>query len=214
MSATAKTPITRHLTLVALFLAAGVFSLRLYDTLQPAQPASQVGSLQEREVTALLETVTGPGNVRVSRQAGAEQQWLVLINGTPDASRVQKIETILIAATGVRTGTDTLTISEFEFTSTQRDTLSYQGALELTGLGLIVVILSGLALVPSRSVAEPTLVTSSPLATPNREPLDRLQTMGAVDPSVEEASQLAERHPDETVRLLRHWMTDKTGNAA
>lgn len=214
MSATARTPITRHLTLVALLVAAGVFSLRLFETLQPAPAPAQIGSLQERETTALLETVAGPGNIRVSLQAGVEQRWLVLVNGPADAEQTRQIETILAASTGFRAGIDELTISQFEFAPAEHAAIPYRGALELTGLGLIVVILSGLALWPARQEEEhkPALAAPAPLTA---KPMpETVRHLAVTEPSIEQASTMAERHPDDTVRLLRSWMSNKNGTSA
>ncbi|MDJ0922595.1 MAG: hypothetical protein QNI84_15815 [Henriciella sp.] len=214
MSATARTPITRNLTLVALLVAAGVFSLRLFDVLQPAPATAPVGSQQEREVTALLETVTGPGQVKVAVHGGPEKSWLVLINGAPDSARIERIETILAASTGFRPGTDTLTVSEFEFATSARSQVPYQGALELTGLGLIVLILGGLSLRGAeRSSAGAVQVlpaqTTSPRAAPDAAPPGLSQ-----DTAIERAGALAEANPDGTVRLLRTWMSETPGAAS
>ena len=80
MSAKTRTPYMRLIALAAFILAAGLLSLRVYDIFGgvTSQP---VGSSVERELTYLLEPVTGAEKVRVSVTGRADRTVLVMIDG-------------------------------------------------------------------------------------------------------------------------------------
>lgn len=210
MSAKTRTPYMRLIALAAFILAAGLLSLRVYDIFGgvTSQP---VGSSVERELTYLLEPVTGAEKVRVSVTGRADRTVLVMIDGDMGSDlrglRTQ-VETILVAAMGFDPATETLTLTQFPFARGVGHSLTPLQIAELTGLGLLSALLfAGLIGIPA-----PARSTEISAPAPRREPataqpvrLPAPET--SLGSELNEAAQLAESNPNETARLVRGWLS-------
>ena len=210
MSAKTGTPYPRLIALAALLLAAGLLSLRAYDIFGGVK-SEPVGSAIERELTYLLEPITGADKVRVSVTGRTDRTVLVMIDGEIGSdlrSARAQIENILIASLGFDPATDTLTLTQFPFARGVGGSLTALEIAELTGLGLLCAILFGGVLgLPAR----PTQ-TESPAPAPRREP-PRVQparlpapTPGSAD-ELGDAASLAESRPNETASIVRNWLS-------
>ena len=210
MSAKTGLSYPRLIALAALLLAAGLLSLRAYDTFNGVK-SEPVGSAIERELTYLLEPITGAEKVRVSVTGRSDRSVLVMIDGEMGsdlrAARTQ-IENILIASLGFDPASDTLTLTQFPFARGVGGSLTALEIAELTGLGLLCAILfAGIVTSPSFSVR------GEPLApTPRREPLvaqpARLPSPVAnLGEDMGEAARLAETKPNETASIVRNWLS-------
>ncbi|MCF6328546.1 MAG: hypothetical protein L3J02_01930, partial [Henriciella sp.] len=152
MAMTTKTP-TRILTLIALFLAAGVLSIRAADLFPAPAQAPQNGSTTEQSLINLLEPVAGAGNIRVSIHGRFDRTVLVLINGPQVATAASEattleIETITKAALALDTARETLTLSQFPFADRPQASLSSLEMAELVGLGLLCALLTVMLIAP------------------------------------------------------------------
>lgn len=210
MSAKTRTPYTRLVTLAALILAAGLLSLRAYDVFGSVK-SDPVGNSVERELTYLLEPITGAEKVRVSVMGRSDHTVLIMVDGEIGTDlrqlRVQ-IENVLIAALGFDPATDTLTLTQFPFARGVGSSLTPLQIAELTGLGLLCCLLLA-SLLGYASAIE---TTATPAAQPRREPvLPQPARLPAPEPSgpseLNEAAQLAESKPNETASLVRGWMS-------
>lgn len=210
MSVTHRSPTTRLIILAAFLLAAGLFALRGYDTFTQTK-AEPVGSALERELTYLLEPITGPNKVRVSVTSRAPKSVLVMIDGdmgTDLRPLRTRIETILVASIGFQTDQDTLTLSQFPFARGIGGTLTVMQIAELTGLGLLAALLLFAGLTPSRETAQPHALPEPPTLYPESPRQARLAPPAA--PSRAEftdATALAETKPNETAHVMREWMS-------
>ena len=150
---TTKTPTTRILTLIALFLAAGVLSVRGADLFTAPVQAPQSGSATEQSLINLLEPIAGSGNIRVSVQGSFDRTVLVLFNGPQVATEASEaitleIETITKAALALDPARDTLTLSQFPFATTSQASISSLEMAELVGLGLLCALLTVMLIAP------------------------------------------------------------------
>lgn len=215
MTISTGTPTTRKLALVALILAAGVFSLRASTLFSPRIDAPIPGSQTERTLTDLLEAVSGENNVRVSVQAGLSKSALIVVNETAVSdAQLGEIETLTRAALKLDPDTDTLTLTRLAF-ATSPATLTQIELLELFGLGLVSLLIAGALLAPA---ATPTQNTEHPNLrpsgqSPNLRVMDA-HTLSPANEQIERASLLAETDPDGTAKLLRRWMNDDKARQA
>ena len=212
MSAKDRTPITRLLALAAFLLAAGLLSLRAYDLFGSVN-SEPVGNSVERELTYLLEPITGSDRVRVSVTGRTPKSVLVMVDGeiaTDLRPLRSRVENILAASIGFDADSDTLTLTQFPFARGVGGTLTPFQIAELTGLSLLSLILLFIMLTPQRSSDVATLAPAPEPARP--EPLmpraSRLPAPLPVEPSeLSEASALAETNPQDTARLVKGWMS-------
>lgn len=209
MRAKDRTPTMRLLALAAFVLAAGLLSLRAFDLFGTPE-AEPVGGAAERELTYLLEPITGEDRIRVSVTGHSPKSVLVMIDGEvgSDLRAVRtQIENILVASIGFNLETDTLTLSQFPFARGVGASLTPFEIAELTGLGLLALILLGAAFAPS----------AAPVPTPQARPQDRpieAARQTRLSPQVlepnqdlEAATTLAETQPSQTANLVRDWMS-------
>lgn len=210
MSAKTGTPYPRLIALAALLLAAGLLSLRAYDTFGGVK-SEPVGSAIERELTYLLEPITGAEKVRVSVTGRTDRTVLVMIDGEMGSdlrtARAQ-IENILIASLGFDPATDTLTLTQFPFARGVGGSLTTLEIAELSGLGLLCAILFagvlGVPALPARTEAPgPTPRREPPMAQPARLPAP----MTSIGAELSEAAKLAEAKPNETASIVRNWLS-------
>lgn len=201
---------TRLLALAALVLAAGLLSLRAYDLFGGPTP-EPAGSAVERELTYLLEPITGAEKVRVSVTGRNERTVLVMVNGeiARDLRSLRvRIENVLQAAIGFDPETDTLTLTQFPFVRGVGGSLTAMEVAELSGLGLLCALLlvGVIAPVQPRTIApvrsapparDPLVAAPSPLALPEPD----------MDDDLRAAAQLAEANPNDTAQLVRSWMS-------
>lgn len=210
MSAKTRTPYIRLMALAAFILAAGLLSLRVYDVFGGVK-SEPVGSSIERELTYLLEPITGAEKVRVSVTGRTDRTVLVMIDGDMGsdlrALRTQ-VENILIASLGFDPATETLTLTQFPFARGVGNSLTPLQIAELTGLGLLTALLfAGLVGIPG--AASPA---EKPRPAPRREPvLAQPARLPAPETSMgselNAAAQLAETKPNETASLVRDWLS-------
>ena len=209
MRAKDRTPTTRLLALAAFVLAAGLLSLRAFDLFGTPE-TEPVGGAAERELTYLLEPITGEDRIRVSVTGHSPKSVLVMIDGEmgSDLRTVRtQIENILVASIGFDLETDTLTLSQFPFARGVGASLTPFEIAELTGLGLLALILLGAAFAPS----------AAPAPTPPARPQDRpIETARQTRPApkvlepnqdLDAATTLAETQPRQTANLVRDWMS-------
>jgi len=210
MSAKNRTPYSRLIAFAALTLAAGILSLRAYDLFGSVN-SNPVGSSIERELTYLLEPITGAEKVRVSVSGRVDRTVLIMVDGEIASDlrplRLQ-IENVLTASLGFDPASDTLTLTQFPFARGVGGSLTPPQIAELTGLGLLCALLLtsllGFALAPqsvSVSAAEPRRdpVVPQPARLTAPEPRST--------PELNEAGQLAETKPNETASLVRGWLS-------
>lgn len=211
MSAKDRTPTTRLLALAAFILAAGLLSLRGYDLLA-APSAEPVGGAMEKELTYLLEPITGRDRIRVSVTGHSPKTVLIMVDGeiASDLRPMRaRIEPVLIASINFNPETDRLSLSQFPFARGAGRTLTPLQIAELTGLGLLSLMLLISLLTPTtapHASAPAPRQPESPIARAARttpvapvaiEPDDGLRT----------ATALAETKPNETANLVRSWMS-------
>ena len=209
MSAKHRTPYTRLMALAALILAAGLLSLRAYDLFGSAK-TDPVGSSIERELTYLLEPITGAEKVRVSVQGRVDRTVLVMVDGdvATDLRPLRaRIENVLIAAIGFDPAIDTLTLTQFPFARGVGASLTPLQMAELTGLGLLCALLLATALgtrsLPNMTTPQLARHRDPPAPQPARLPAPE----PTAQPELNEAGALAETKPNETARLVRGWMS-------
>jgi len=209
---TTKTPTTRILTLIALFLAAGVLSIRAADLFTTPAQAPQNGSATERSLINLLEPVAGTGNIRVSIHGRFDRTVLVLFNGpqvaTEDSEAITlEIETITKAALALDTARETLTLSQFPFATTSQASISSLEMAELVGLGLLCALLTVMLIAPpSRTDAEHKTLPQDVTAQPSNLRLVKEPPAAQVDAEIDRAAQIAVNDPTGTARLIRQWI--------
>ena len=209
MRAKDRTPTTRLLALAAFVLAAGLLSLRAFDLF--GMPETEpVGGAVERELTYLLEPLTGEDRIRVSVTGHSPKSVLVMMDGevASDLRAVRtQIENILVASIGFNLETDTLTLSQFPFARGVGASLTPFEIAELTGLGLLTLILLGAAFAPaSTSAPAPTTPTRERPAEAAPQPRPSPQLLEP-NQDLEAASTLAEAQPIQTANLVRDWMS-------
>ena len=210
MRATDRTPNTRLFALAAFIIVAGLLSLRAYDVFGSLK-ADPVGSTAEKELTYLLEPITGADKVRVSMTGQSPKTVLIMVDGEVSTDlrplRAQ-IENILNASIGFNPERDTLTVSQFPFARGVGSRLTPLQIAELTGLGLLCLLLAGHA-VSARQLAAPVPPpprAPEPITSP-REAARLAPPRAAPEPDYQNAAALAESKPDDTARLVRGWMT-------
>ena len=217
---TTKTPTTRFLTLIALFLAAGVLSVRAVDLFTAPTQAPQTGSTTEQALTSLLEPVAGPGNIRVSVQGSFDRTVLILFNGpkvatTASEALTLEIETITMAALALDAARDTLTLSQFPFVNTSQVTITSLEMAELVGLGLVCVLLTIMLIAPpSQTVADQKTQPQDIAPPPNTLRLVKDAPAPQVDAEIDRAAEIAVNDPTGTARLIRQWIGDSEGGKA
>ena len=209
MRAQDQTPPSRLIAFAALLLAVTLLSLRGYDLFNTPQ-SDPIGSTVERELTYLLEPVTGADRVRVAVTGRTDRTVLVMIDGEMASDlrplRTQ-VENILIAAIEFDPETETLTLTQFPFAHGVGSALTPLQMAELTALGLLSLMLlvnlvAPLRLAPSQPSPPAPQPTVSPTPTAGRLPPP---TDDSAD--MRTAAQLAESNPNETARLVRNWMS-------
>ncbi len=210
MSAKTQSPYPRLIALAALILAAGLLSFRAYDVFG-AVKSDPVGSALERELTYLLEPITGAEKVRVSVTGRVDRTVLVMIDGEMGsdlrAPRTQ-IESILIASLGFDPASDTLTLTQFPFARGVGGSLTALEIAELTGLGLLCAMLFaslvGAPSAPARTeTTEPAPRRAPSVVQPARLPAPPT----SMDADLNDAAKLAESNPNETASLVRDWLS-------
>ncbi len=209
MRAKDRTPTTRLLALAAFVLAAGLLSLRAFD-LFGTPDTEPVGGAVERELTYLLEPLTGEDRIRISVTGHSPKSVLVMIDGEvgSDLRSVRtQIENILVASIGFNLETYTLTLSQFPFARGVGASLTPFEIAELTGLGLLSLILLGVAFTP---VSAPTQAPTAPTRERPIEASHQIRTSPQLlepNQDLEAASTLAETQPSQTANLVRDWMS-------
>ena len=212
MSAKDRTPTTRLLALAAFLLAAGLLSLRAYDVFGSVK-SEPVGNSVERELTYLLEPITGSDRVRVSVTGRTPKTVLVMVDGdiATDLRPLRaRVENVLTASIGFDAENDTLTLSQFPFARGVGGTLTPFQIAELTGLGLLSLILLITILTPQRTREMMATPPEPRLPDPMMSRTPRLTASAPVqaEPSeLNEASTLAEANPKETAKLVKGWMS-------
>ena len=140
-----------------IILAAGVLSFRAFDLFANSK-TEPVGSSLEREITYLLEPITGQGDVRVSVSGRTDRQILVMMNGAVGedlrALRTQ-VESVLGASLGYNPETDTLTLTQFPFARGVGSSFTLFQIAEFTGLSLLTILLLLIYTAPARTVTVP-----------------------------------------------------------
>jgi len=198
------------MALAAFILAAGLFSLRAYDTFGSVSSDPKGGAL-EQELTYLLEPITGADKVRVSVTGSAPKTVLVMIDGAvaTDLRPLRtRIETILVAAIAFDLERDTLSLSQFPFARGVGSSLTPLQIAELAGLGLLSVLLIMVWLSPTRrAVIEPPQIDPHAAVPRARQPARLPAPVAERDPDLRDASALAEAKPNETAHLVRDWMS-------
>jgi len=201
---------TRLMALAAFILAAGLFSLRAYDTFSAVSSDPKGGAL-EQELTYLLEPIVGTDKVRLSVTGSSPKTVLVMIDGAvaTDLRPLQtRIETILVAAMAFDRERDTLNLSQFPFARGVGASLTPLQIAELTGLGLLTLLLLMIWGAPNRRPAVmPAQNDQRPPAQPPRQPARLPAPVAAFDPDFSDASALADAKPHETAHLVREWMS-------
>lgn len=210
MSVRDRPSTTRLMALAALILAAGLLSLRAYDLFGTVK-SQPVGGAVEQELTYLLEPITGADKVRVSVTGSTPKIVLVMIDGefATDLRPLRtRIETILVASMAFDRERDTLTLSQFPFARGVGRSLTIFQIAELTGLGLLclLLIMAWLAPVRRNSVSYAQTSATPPNPTP-RQPARLAAPVAERDPDLRDASALAEAKPNETAHLVRDWMS-------
>ena len=209
MRAKDRTPTTRLLALAAFVLAAGLLSLRAYDLFGTPE-TDPVGGAVERELTYLLEPLTGEDRIRISVTGHSPKSVLVMIDGEigSDLRAVRtQIENILVASIGFNLETDTLTLSQFPFARGVGASLTPFEIAELAGLGLLSLLLLGAAFTPAAAPAP------APTAQTRERPVEAARparpSPKVLEPNqdLEAASTLAETQPSQTANLVRDWMS-------
>jgi len=210
MSGRDRPSTTRLMALAAFILAAGLFSLRAYDTFGSVSSEPKGGVL-EQELTYLLEPITGPDKVRVSVTGSSPKTVLVMIDGefATDLRPLRtRIETILIAAMAFDRERDALTLSQFPFARGVGASLTPLQIAELTGLGLLTLLLLMISGAPARrTVIAPTQMDPRPPAPAPRQQARLPAPVAELDLDFRDASALAEAKPNETAHLVRDWMS-------
>jgi len=210
MSVRDRPSTTRLMALVAFILAAGLFSLRAYDTFGSVT-AEPMGGALEQELTYLLEPITGTDKVRVSVTGSSPKTVLLMIDGAvaTDLRPLRtRVEAILVAAMAFDLERDTLTLSQFPFARGVGASLTPLQIAELTGLGMLSLLLLMVWVSPSRrAVIPPPHVEQRPQALAARQPARLPAPVAERDPDLREASALAEAKPNETAHLVRDWMS-------
>lgn len=211
MSAKTRPPYLRLIALAAFILAAGLLSLRVYDVFGGVK-SEPVGNSVERELTYLLEPITGAEKVRVSVTGRSDRTILIMIDGEmgSDLRTVRtQIENILIAGIGFDPASETLTLTQFPFARGVGSSLTPLQIAELTGLGLLSALLfAGLIGGPTSTRAEAAPAAPQPrrdpvLPQPTRLPAPET----SIGTQLNEAAQLAETKPNETASLVRGWLS-------
>lgn len=217
MALATRTPTTRILTLVALFMAAGVLSLRAVDLFTGPAQVSGVGSANEQALTGLLEPITGAGNVRVAIRGKPVRTFLILVNGEQTATQTSQsvkrdIETIVTAATGYKPERDILTISQFPFAKGAGGELSALEMVEFTALALLCALLIALLAAPARASVK---VEDDKRVQADMPPANlhvvKPEPVLAADNDIDRAAQIAANDPSGTVRLIREWIGESEG---
>ena len=210
MSANDRLPTTKLLTLAAFIFAAGLFSLRAFDTF--VAPASEpVGGAVEQELVYLLEPITGPDRIRVSVMGQNPKSVLVMIDGEVASDlrplRTQ-IENILVASIGFDLEADRLTISQFPFARGVGGDLTTIEILELSGLAVLSMLLLGVAMAPRETATPPPANFRQSVSSDDiRRQAPPVQTVLAPDTDSQVAATLAETQPRQTADLVRGWMS-------
>lgn len=210
MSAKDRTPTTRLLALAAFILAAGLLSLRGYDLLA-APSAEPVGGAMEKELTYLLEPITGRDRIRVSVTGHSPKTVLIMVDGeiASDLHPMRaRIEPVLIASINFNPETDRLSLSQFPFARGAGRTLTPLQIAELTGLGLLSLMLLISLLTPTTT---PRANAPAPAPRQPETPIARAARTAPVaiepDNGLRTATALAETKPNETANLVRSWMS-------
>ena len=217
MDGNTRSTTTKTLALVAMIVAAGVLLLRAQALFSAPVAAQNIGSHQERTLTALLEPVIGNDQVRTSiqRDASGQTVWLIMLDGPalPDGASspyAAQIET-LITARGFDAATDTLRITQTPFARAGFETLSPLALAELGGLGLIVLLSFGIVLMSAplpRTIPERQTETAAYPAANDRAPVAQAQT--SKTPNAKTAAALANAAPERTAHIIRNWMRSDT----
>lgn len=206
-----RAPTLRWFGLVAIFIAAGLFTLRAYVTFSGPQ-STPVGSAVEQHVTYLLEPITGNDKVRVSISGLAPKVILVMVDGdmaTDLRPQRARIESILVAAIGFDPERDTLTLTQFPYAAGVGSSLTALEIGELLALGGLTALLLTLWLVRAPMYVEEGRPSDEP-----RAPVAISHPSARLTPSapplasnLSEAADLAEKRPNETAELVRNWMS-------
>lgn len=210
MNAKDRTPNTRLLALAALIIAVGLLALRAYDVFG-AQSSEPVGSPIERELTYLLEPVTGNDRVRVSVSAERPRQVLIMVDGkiASDLRPLRaRVEDVLIAAIAFDTETDTLKLSQFPFAPGVGGSLTSMQIAELSGLSLLTLTLMGILFSSNRAPAKEQVRAEPSINAAQMRRVAPLQMPVAhSDAELTSAGTLAETKPNETATLVRGWLS-------
>ncbi len=176
------------------------------------------GSQLELGSLSLLETLAGPGDVRLSiRHNGGGKTWLVLINRAETEAAPQlseRIESLLVASGYFDPVRDTLSVQQYAFAPglslrpAPRDYAELAIFAALAGLlGLAAIGMGRRADDPQplQMIApEPDMPAPRPLEPATVQPRARPRQMVAVK---------ANTDPARAANVLRDWMNESGGNA-
>ncbi len=198
-----KSPTTRILALAVLIVTAGVLSLRLFDLFGEPAPTVQTGSAIERELSQFLSPVFGTDALRVSvrRLPEGGSDYFILVDQTaPELADDGRLQSSLASVAGYDPARDQLQIVRAAFP--RANGLSFLAALELAGLGLVLVTGLGLFFVTSgRDTGD---IRSERLApVPVRQP--EKQSFSEPLPLTHPPTVTLDR-PEEAARIIRAWM--------
>ena len=183
--------------------------MRAYDLFGTPE-AKPVGSAAERELTYLLEPITGEDRIRVSVTGHSAKTVLIMIDGESGSdlrALRSRIENILVASIGFSPDADTLTLSQFPFARGVGASLTPFEIAELTGLGLLSFVLLGVMFAPAPVAApgSPTPARERPIE-PARHSRPAPQVLEP-NQDLDNAATLAETQPSQTANLVRDWMS-------
>lgn len=210
MRAKDRSSTLRLLGLAAILIAAGLLSLRAY-MIFTADKAEPVGSAIEQQLTYLLEPITGQDKVRVSVTGLSPKTVLVMIDGdmaTDLRPLRSRIETILTASIGFDPERDALTLTQFPYASGVGSSLTAIQLSELLALGGLTALLLAvwMASAPVTPI-EPRPSATQPLMPIPQQPVRLAPPPHPAQSGLDEATDLAERHPNETAQVVRDWMS-------
>lgn len=216
----------RAVLLGALALALCLLGWRAVETFTAPVPAATPGPASTTNTLALLETVTGPGRVKLARLNSQQdaRSFLVMVDAeVPADIDTARIETILAASAGFdKKAGDTLTVDVFPFAPGVSARPDRPALIEIGGLAVLSALLAGLLAMP-RGPSRPDIRDLDDAA-PAQRPATRLRAiapdrLGELDllsaddsPAVRQAGDVAASNPAAAANVLRRWM--RTGSDA
>lgn len=202
---------------LAFVLVLALGSWRAMTILTRPLPAP-AGSQLERSSLSLLETLAGPGDVRLSiRPYGGGKTWLVLINQAETDAAPQlseRIESVLVASGYFDPVRDTLSVQQYAFAPGLSLRPAPRDYAELTILAVLAGILGLAAIGMGRQTdhAQPLQMTAAQPDMPAPQSLKPV----AVQPRTQPRQMVAVKastDPSGAANVLRKWMNESGGDA-